>query len=127
MLDLDHFKAVNDTYGHITGDKVLRSLARVLGQRLRRTDLIGRAGGEEFAVVLIDSGGDTSLIVMEQLRKKFEELKHRAEGKEFSCTFSCGLAAMPPHEGTAVLRDAADKALYQAKNRGRNRIVLAGG
>ncbi|MEJ2508249.1 MAG: diguanylate cyclase [Gammaproteobacteria bacterium] len=125
MIDLDHFKQVNDRFGHPTGDRVLKSLARLIRQRLRRTDIVGRYGGEEFAVILPDTGLDAAAVILDDLRADFAALHHRAEGVEFQITFSCGVAAYPGFDDAIALNDAADKALYQAKHEGRNRIALA--
>ncbi|WP_448561264.1 diguanylate cyclase [Trichothermofontia sp.] len=131
MLDIDHFKQINDTYGHATGDQVLRSLARMLQQRLRRTDAIGRYGGEEFAIILPDTSGDAALKVLNEIREGFAHVQHQGRHTatnascEFTVTFSCGIATFPTYTEAASLSDAADRALYQAKRRGRNQVVLA--
>lgn len=125
MIDIDHFKHVNDSYGHPTGDRVIKSLARLLQQRLRKTDILGRYGGEEFAALLLDTDGEAALRVMEQIREAFSALRHRSEHHEFSVTFSCGLVALPNAEGALDPSVSADKAMYLAKQRGRNRVVLA--
>jgi diguanylate cyclase (GGDEF)-like protein len=125
MLDIDHFKAVNDTYGHPAGDRVIKSLARLLQQRLRKTDIIGRYGGEEFALILLDTDGPSAARVMEQIRQRFSQIKQHSAGLEFTVTFSCGLATFPTYPDSTILNDAADKALYHAKHQGRNRVVLA--
>lgn len=127
MVDIDFFKQVNDTYGHPAGDRVIKSLARLLKQRLRETDVVGRYGGEEFAVIMSDTDGPAAIRVMDELRDAFSRLIHLADGKEFSVTFSCGIAEIV-HFGDAInLGDSADKALYEAKNAGRNRVMLAKG
>ncbi|MBF0371436.1 MAG: diguanylate cyclase [Magnetococcales bacterium] len=125
MLDIDKFKAVNDTYGHPTGDRVIKSLARLLKQRLRNTDIVGRFGGEEFAVILVGTDGETASHIMNELREAFGKIEHRFEEISFQKTFSCGIAMFPHHSDPSTLNDAADKALYQAKNGGRNLVVLA--
>jgi len=125
MLDLDHFKKVNDRFGHPTGDRVLKSLARLIRQRLRRTDIVGRYGGEEFAVILPDTDLDTAASILDDLRADFAAVRHRAGGAEFQITFSCGIAAYPAYNEAIALNDAADKALYAAKHEGRNRIARA--
>jgi diguanylate cyclase (GGDEF)-like protein len=125
MLDIDHFKQVNDNYGHPAGDRVIKSIARLLKQRLRASDLVGRFGGEEFAVVLVDADRTTAMKVLDTIRGDFSRLRHLAEGKEFSVTFSCGIADISQFPDTAKLNDAADKALYKAKHAGRNRVMLA--
>lgn len=125
MIDLDHFKSVNDKFGHPTGDRVLRSLSRLLCQRLRQTDVIGRYGGEEFAVIMSGTDKESSMKVIDNVRAAFASLMHWSEGEEFRVTFSAGLATAPPHTQLEALSEAADKALYEAKRRGRNQIVAA--
>jgi diguanylate cyclase (GGDEF)-like protein len=124
MIDVDHFKLVNDTYGHPVGDQVLLALARVLQQRLRQTDLVGRYGGEEFAVILHDVTLEKAEQIMQQLREDFSKVLFHAGDVDFSCTFSCGVAAFPQLESMETLREAADKAMYQAKHSGRNCVVI---
>ncbi|AWI78007.1 diguanylate cyclase [Parazoarcus communis] len=125
MIDLDHFKSVNDSHGHAAGDQVLRALARLLQSRLRRTDVAGRYGGEEFALILTDTDGASAQRILEPLRKEFAALSHTADGASFHVTFSCGIADFPTHPDASSLTAAADDALYDAKERGRNRIELA--
>ena len=125
MLDLDNFKQVNDTYGHPAGDQVLIGLARILQQRLRHTDLIGRFGGEEFAVVMQDLAPAQAARLIDDLREAFSALVFHAGDEAFSCSFSAGLASHPGYRRLETMRDAADRALYQAKREGRNRIVVA--
>ncbi len=126
MIDLDHFKVVNDTYGHLTGDKVLKSLSRLLQERLRRTDLIGRYGGEEFGVVLINTSLEDAGILMNKMREGFSQIRHKSGDKEFFVTFSCGISSFPEIKTNDEIASEADKALYRAKENGRNQIVLAG-
>ncbi len=125
MIDLDHFKRVNDTYGHLVGDRVLRSLARVLQQRLRKTDIIGRYGGEEFAVILLDTDSTHAARILDTVRENFARIKHRAGYETFTVTFSGGVAMFPQYSSFFELHDAADKALYEAKRKGRNQVVIA--
>lgn len=127
MIDIDYFKKVNDTYGHSAGDRVLKSLSRLLKQRLRETDVIGRYGGEEFAVIMSGTEGHAAMKVLDEIREAFSRLKHLADRKEFSVTFSCGVADVAFFRNAIKLGDAADKALYQAKHAGRDRTVLARG
>jgi len=125
MIDIDFFKKVNDSYGHPAGDRVIKSLARLLKQRLRETDIVGRYGGEEFAVILTGTDGPSAVKVLDGIRDAFSRLIHLSEDKEFSVNLSCGVADVA-HFGDAIqIGDAADKALYQAKQAGRNRVVLA--
>lgn len=126
MLDIDHFKSVNDTYGHPTGDRVIRSLSRLLQQRLRNSDVVGRYGGEEFAVIFNDTDGKTALKILDEIRHNFALIKHQHEKGEFNVTISAGVADFPAYDDPAMINEAADKALYAAKHGGRNRVVLAG-
>ena len=126
MIDLDHFKAINDGHGHPTGDQVLVRLAGLLRARLRQADVVGRYGGEEFAVVLEDLTADDAARLMERLRAEFAAIDHRSrEGAEFRVTFSAGLASLEDGESVSAWVHAADQALYAAKAGGRNRIVTA--
>lgn len=124
-LDIDHFKNVNDTYGHAVGDRVIKALARLLRQRLRGVDVIGRMGGEEFAAILPDTPIAEAETVFNQLREAFSDIQFNADGGTFSVTISCGIAEFPEHDTATMLSDAADKALYVAKHGGRNRVVRA--
>jgi diguanylate cyclase (GGDEF)-like protein len=125
MIDIDHFKSVNDTYGHLLGDHVLRSLSRLLSERLRKTDTVGRYGGEEFGVVLFNTDPDNAKRIMDELRESFGRISFHAAGEEFSVTFSCGVAQFPERSEPNSLVEAADHALYVAKENGRNQVVLA--
>ncbi|TVR91636.1 MAG: diguanylate cyclase [Spirochaetaceae bacterium] len=125
MIDLDRFKRVNDIYGHYSGDRVLKSLARLLQQRLRKTDVIGRYGGEEFAVILFDVGTTQAKRLLDDIRESFSHIRHRAGEEEFSVTFSCGIAGFPVCSDALSIAEAADAALYRAKEAGRNQVVLA--
>ena len=124
MLDIDHFKRVNDTYGHSTGDRVIKSLARLLTQRLRRSDVLGRYGGEEFAIIFPDTNEGAAYQVLDEIRRSFEQIHQFSGGQEFQVTFSGGGAALQPFMQASELSDAADRALYQAKRGGRNQIVV---
>ncbi len=122
MLDLDHFKKINDTYGHPIGDRILKSLSLFLKQRLRKTDHIGRYGGEEFAIILPDTRAEDAVGVMDEIREKFSQLRQPAAGTDFHVTFSCGLAQWQG-ESPQELCERADTLLYEAKNDGRNQVV----
>lgn len=125
MLDIDQFKAVNDTYGHITGDAVIKVLSSILTHRLRHGDVVGRLGGEEFGAVLADTPADQAYKVMESIRIAFEEISQNVAGSEAPITLSCGIAEYPIYESGVELSEAADRALYEAKNAGRNITILA--
>lgn len=124
-LDIDHFKSVNDTHGHGVGDQVIKSLARLLRQRLRKSYIIGRVGGEEFYVVLTGTDGSTAKGIMDGVREDFWKIKHQSEQGGFSVSLSCGIASFPTEKTHDALSEAADKALYAAKGSGRNRVILA--
>lgn len=122
MIDIDHFKSVNDTYGHATGDHVLRKLSGILLTRLRKTDLSGRYGGEEFAVILPNTTVREAVVLCSEIRVLFSQCLFKTEeGTEFSVTFSAGIAAYSEFSDTRQLIESADRALYQAKQGGRNR------
>lgn len=127
MADIDHFKRVNDTYGHAVGDRVIRAIAQLLKQRLRKSDLIGRYGGEEFVAILPECDAATAQLILEDVRERFAALRFVSEGVEFSCSLSAGIADSMGHRESAPgeLLVQADKALYQAKQTGRNRVCLA--
>ncbi len=124
MIDIDHFKSVNDTYGHLTGDRVLKSLSRLLQDRLRKSDVIGRYGGEEFGVVLFDTALDQAERIMNEIRDSFALIRQQFQGKEFYVSFSAGVSSHPACSSVAELIETADKALYEAKELGRNRVVV---
>lgn len=125
MIDIDHFKLVNDRYGHPIGDQVIIALAQVLKQRLRGADIIGRYGGEEFALVLKDVDQEKAACIINELREAFAQLHFHANNNRFSCTISAGIASFPKYRTLEALREAADTALYSAKNKGRNQIDIA--
>lgn len=126
MVDLDRFKAVNDTYGHLVGDVVLREMARIIRGSVREMDLVGRYGGEEFAVGLPDAGEEVGTQIAERIRSAVEGTPIRAYDEEIRITVSVGLSLCPKQAATAEqLVDQADRAMYRAKGLGRNRTVAA--
>ncbi|GAB3552312.1 hypothetical protein GCM10027343_37720 [Noviherbaspirillum agri] len=126
MIDIDHFKAINDTYGHPVGDQVIRGLAWLLKGRLRTIDLIGRYGGEEFLLALPDVTPAQAGSVIDRIRADFAALPHAHPQGALYATFSAGIAAYPHIDTAAGLTEAADGALLQAKRLGRNRVERAG-
>ncbi|MES2185211.1 MAG: diguanylate cyclase [Pseudomonadota bacterium] len=127
LLDIDHFKRINDSYGHGMGDQVIATLARHLRQRVRASDVVGRYGGEEFAVVLFDCAPDQAHALLEGMRDSFSRVLHTSGEAAFSASFSAGVAHFPACHGMAELMATADEALYAAKRGGRNRVVQAAG
>ncbi|UZS67091.1 response regulator [Pseudomonas syringae] len=122
MLDIDHFKRVNDSHGHPMGDRVIKSLALFLKQRLRKTDFIGRYGGEEFAIVMPDTDIQSAHGVLDDIRHRFAEIHYPAQPADLFCTFSAGVVALGAHDDSLSLASQADTALYCAKHAGRNRV-----
>ncbi len=127
MIDVDKFKNVNDTYGHPLGDRVLIALARLIRQRVRKADIVGRFGGEEFAVILPGCTISEAGVLLNELRESFAAVSFQAKDETFSCTFSCGIAPLSLYGDSAALNAGADEALYVAKNGGRNQVVAAKG
>ena len=125
MIDIDFFKKVNDTYGHASGDEVLRTVASVIKAQLRESDIPARYGGEEFAVLLPYTHIDEAKIVGERLRKAVEETTVSLDNLNINVTISMGLAEFRQDESGEELFAQADKALYKAKESGRNRVVCA--
>lgn len=124
ILDIDHFKAVNDTWGHPAGDVVLQNVARIIQNSLRKGDHTGRLGGEEFAVLLPSASGDEALMLAERIRRQLEEAIIETPEASIAVTISIGVALLYGHSIDSV-QEAADKALYQAKHNGRNQVSLA--
>ncbi len=129
LADIDHFKRVNDTYGHLVGDQVIRATAQVLKGAVKGRDVVARFGGEEFMVLLPETPGQGALALAEQIRAAFGKLRIRRSGSDeviSQVTISIGVATPLAGESVEQAIDRADKALYQAKNEGRNCVRLAG-
>lgn len=125
LLDIDHFKKVNDTYGHPCGDFVLRELAALLKGCLRSADVAARYGGDEIAVILPETTKSKASEVAEKLRRNLEKSSFEWEGKSFNITWSIGVAAVPETniDHWNELLYSADKSLYRAKGKGRNHVI----
>ncbi|MFL9674607.1 diguanylate cyclase [Pseudomonas marginalis] len=125
MLDLDHFKRINDGYGHLAGDKVLKIIANVLRKRLRPSDFIARFGGEEFVLLMPDSSLSDALAVGEVLRAAIAACPFHFKGEPVTITVSMGVAQLQPSERSELALKRADEALYRAKAAGRNQVQAA--
>jgi diguanylate cyclase (GGDEF)-like protein len=124
VFDIDHFKRVNDTYGHLAGDSLLRQIAGAVKARLRREDLFARVGGEEFAVLLPEITVEGARITAEKIRGIVESTSFRHEATSIPCTVSLGVASLQGQETSANdLYRTADEYLYSAKQAGRNRVM----
>ena len=125
MLDIDHFKAVNDNYGHLVGDDVIRHLAQVIREQVRETDISGRYGGEEFVILLADTNAKDSLVFAERVRKVVEESVVLYNDIEIKYTVSLGVAEVDPElQSVEQWLENADNALYQSKDGGRNKVTI---
>lgn len=126
MLDIDHFKTINDTHGHATGDAVLRAVTDTIKDRLRNIDQVFRFGGEEFLIVLTNTGRESAALVGERLRHAALQLTYPVDGTPVELTVSLGCSTLLPGESPDSLLRRADSALYAAKRKGRNRLEMAG-
>jgi diguanylate cyclase (GGDEF)-like protein len=120
MLDIDHFKKVNDTYGHQAGDKILVKVCKITKFNLREVDILGRYGGEEFMVILPNNNIHNGYLVAERIRKSIEKQNHI---KDLKVTISGGIVELKEENGKELV-EKADNLLYKAKRNGRNRIEM---
>ena len=125
ICDVDHFKRINDTYGHLAGDKVLKVLAREISNRVRKSDFVARYGGEEFAIVMTNTSLEDADRLTNKLRQAIEHCPFHFKEKQVQITMSFGVAAYQPGDTSDLVFDRADKALYSAKEQGRNRVCIA--
>jgi len=125
MIDLDHFKRVNDAHGHLCGDRVLKEFGRMLDESIRKYDVGCRYGGEEFTVILPDTPLDKAISLCERFRERIKAFEFTFEDQRLHITTSVGVVASEPGDeiGAEQLIDLADKALYRAKEEGRDRVV----
>jgi len=126
MVDLDRFKHVNDTHGHLVGDQVLQDVAARMTMAYRNSDIIGRYGGEEFIIILSDTGADIAMEIAERVRHRVGDTPVIIDDLEIGMTISQGLAQATAGDNSQTLLERADKALYRAKENGRNRVELSG-
>ena len=128
MLDIDRFKKVNDTFGHAAGDAAIHRVAKICAESLRSTDLLGRIGGEEFAMLLIETGLAEAGQVADRLRRRIQDDAFGIE-KDIFCPLRVSIGVAERHsrdsEPLAALMSRADEALYRAKNEGRNKVVIS--
>lgn len=124
LLDLDRFKVLNDTYGHLAGDQVLNGFAQDLKSCLRHSDIVCRWGGEEFIVLLKDTDGKTGLMIAEKIRQHVEQKRYAYNGQALQVTVSIGLTTLQPDDTLHSLLSRADHAMYRAKQSGRNRTCV---
>lgn len=126
LMDIDHFKLINDAHGHINGDRILRGVATRIADSVRANDFAARYGGEEFAVIFPGTHLDGALQVAERVRQDIEKTKFRLDDKTVKMTLSGGLAECTPEMNVDGIIAAADAALYRAKKEGRNRMIADG-
>ncbi|GAA5219176.1 diguanylate cyclase [Corallincola platygyrae] len=124
IMDLDHFKRINDTYGHAAGDKTLQVVAQLLNKTVRKTDFIGRFGGEEFVLILPEQASKNAAAPMNKLRVAVSKLPFKFKGHSVTVTASVGLSTFKKGEDISTVFERADQALYQAKEEGRNKLCI---
>lgn len=126
MVDIDHFKDYNDRYGHLVGDAILKEIAGLIKESIRQIDLMGRYGGEEFSLVLTETGKEDARYVAERIRRAIEDARIRVYDEDLKVTISIGISGFPADgQDTRSLIEKADQALYQAKQTGRNRVCVS--
>ena len=124
MCDIDHFKVVNDQYGHDKGDEVIKNLGAIFKSGLRKIDSLARWGGEEYLILLPETNGEQGMQLAEKLRRKIEETQYTQDDKTFSVTISIGVHQMASTDTINQAITKADTNLYKAKEQGRNRCIL---
>lgn len=125
VLDIDHFKNINDTFGHAMGDNALKALVKRVNDKIRSSDILFRYGGEEFTIVLSNTDTEGAVLLAERIRESIEQMVYINNDVTMNFTVSIGVSTLTNHESGPGLFDRADKALYKAKHSGRNQVVLA--
>jgi diguanylate cyclase (GGDEF)-like protein len=125
LVNVDHLNSVNETFGHLAGNSVLRTLAQLLRRRLRNADAVARLAGDEFAVLMPETGADAARRVMDQVRAMYAGVRHHVAGGEFGATFSAGVAVLARQDSGQSLHQSARTALHRARTLGRNRVEIA--
>lgn len=124
IWDIDYFKAINDTYGHATGDKTLSTIAHVLSKHCRKTDFVARFGGEEFVMLLSNTTAESALLFANKIRLLVEKTSISTDDKTFNLTISCGISEFKTGDTQTIVFERADKALYESKTNGRNQCRI---
>jgi len=124
LFDIDHFKKVNDTYGHLIGDEVLKTLAKLVTQSIRKTEIVGRWGGEEFILILTETDKNTAFAVADKIRKIISETHFEGVKEKITCSF--GVAEYKKGTPSNELIEHSDQALYHSKKHGRNQVIVYG-
>ncbi|MBU2258515.1 MAG: GGDEF domain-containing protein, partial [Candidatus Omnitrophica bacterium] len=128
MIDIDYFKDLNDRYGHLVGDVILKEVSRIIKDNIRQIDILGRYGGEEFCLALPETEKEEARFAAERIREAIEDALIRAYDEDLRITLSVGIAVFPGDaQDTDALIDRADQALYKAKQSGRNKVCIHGG
>lgn len=122
MLDIDHFKKVNDTYGHLAGDFILKEVAKIIKNMIRKSDICGRFGGEEFIILLPNNKLSGAMKLAERLRQAIENYNFEFKGQKIKITVSIGITSVGINDSFESLIQRVDEALYEAKSKGRNRV-----
>lgn len=125
VLDIDHFKKINDTYGHAMGDNALKAMVNRVNDKIRSSDILFRYGGEEFTIVLSNTDTNGAILLAERIREAIEDMVYINDDTAMRFTVSIGVSTLAKNESGTVLFDRADKALYEAKRSGRNQVMLA--
>jgi len=123
VCDIDHFKRINDTFGHTAGDKVLKEVVRLLQEQLRSSDFVARYGGEEFVVILNGAAEEAALQIAEKLRRTIKSAPFRSRGERVPVTITCGVGTFSGGDTLELVFERTDAALYAAKAQGRDRCI----